>query len=91
VQVTGTLRNGSTYNIQSDASPDAIAVINTSDDTIYGDWQTTGYRFSGTEGGTKYIVSISDPEHDIFGSITFESVSYFAFLSGLGLRSETRG
>ena len=74
VQVTGTMKNGTVYNIQSDASANASAVINTSDNSIYGDWETTGFRFAGTEGGTKYTISINDAEHEIFGSIIFESV-----------------
>ncbi|ORY18248.1 hypothetical protein BCR34DRAFT_596470 [Clohesyomyces aquaticus] len=75
VQVTGTLKNGSTYGVQAQVSPNASAVINTSDDSIYGDWQMTGFGFSGTQGGTKYVVSINNAEHDIFGSITFESTA----------------
>lgn len=74
VQISGTLKNGTPYNIEADASPDASAVINTSDNAIHGDWQTTGFRFFGTEGGKKYIVSINSPEHDIFGTIVFRSV-----------------
>ncbi|XP_014551657.1 hypothetical protein COCVIDRAFT_112274 [Bipolaris victoriae FI3] len=75
VQVTGTMKNGTVYNIQSDASANASAVINTSNNSIYGDWETTGFRFAGTEGGTKYTISINDAKHEIFGSITFESTA----------------
>jgi hypothetical protein len=75
VQVSGTMKNGSAYSFQTNASADATAVINVSDNSIYGDWQETGYQFAGTEGGTKWVVSMHDPEHDMFGTITFESVS----------------
>ena len=76
VQLSGTMKNGTAYSIQAPASSNASAVLSVSDSSVYGDWQSTGYQFSGTEGGTKWVVSINDEAHDVFGSLTFESVSH---------------
>ena len=75
VQLSGTFKNGTAYSIQAPALPDASAVLSVSENSVYGDWQSTGYQFAGTEGGTKWVVSIHDEAHDVFGSLTFESVS----------------
>jgi hypothetical protein len=89
VQLSGTMRNGTAYSIQVPAALNASAVLSVSDSSVYGDWQSTGYQFAGTEGGTKWIVSIHDEAHDVFGSLTFESVSNRNYTNMLSLVLET--
>lgn len=73
--ISGTFANGSSYNINIQASSDSSATITTELDDVSGVWGNSGASFSSTGFLSKYTVNFYNSTAGLEGTIVYQSVS----------------
>jgi hypothetical protein len=76
LQFAGTHADGTFFVFAVPAKDFSVAKIVTSGDGASGDWQDTGFKFTGNSAATKYTVTINNAEFGIFGNFVITSVRF---------------